>query len=370
MRNKNLLVFVIFITVTYRLFAVSPELKKCLPTEWKQITALTENEQQAFKQNNWSLIEEIYKKYPAENFAKNKNPFSIDNKENIKVYSEQFGTELYYWIIFNNFEENSLGMNFVRKTANGLQVLARGDYNIVVFNSKGEGYLYCQTITLIKSNKKLKAILSTTCSIDSSCDGKTLYTKCKGQYQGNCSAEFFFIKDINENDLFPANKDKLDKIRIDAAPFLWDKDNPLHYAIHNAFDGNSSTSYVENTENDLMNIEFVIPNCWKSICTSISLNNGYSLTEDIYFSNNRIKKAEFYNYRIKKYSNPWSKKIMDLQDGILDNQFFEIENAEPSNRFELEITQLYNGNLFNDTCLSEFNIKLTEKGWLFGDVNE
>lgn len=43
-------------------------------------------------------------------------------------------------------------------------------------------------------------------------------------------------------------------IFIEDSDYLWDENNPLKYSLFNAFDVDFSTSYVENTEYDLMKI--------------------------------------------------------------------------------------------------------------------
>ena len=132
---------------------------------------------------------------------------------------------------------------------------------------------------------------------------------------------------------------------------------PFIYTIDKSFDGNFSTSYVENTKDDLMEFEFLF---YKDlIIKGFAFVNGYAENRDIYLKNNRIKTVKIIS---EDKESPYEKSF-DLEDNDLNYQVF---NCTPNKFYKLKImvTNIYPGSKFNDTCLAEINI-LTDNGWLF-----
>lgn len=125
---------------------------------------------------------------------------------------------------------------------------------------------------------------------------------------------------------------------------MWDLKKPLKYGLQNAFDGNPATSFVENTEDDLMKI-----NVWLGKPTDkMAIINGYAANQKLYSFNNRIKEIGGY---------------FQLSDSVLDYQFI------PCRSTNIPFTAKYNGEKYNDTCLAELTFYY-EGEWLFGDVYE
>ena len=52
-------------------------------------------------------------------------------------------------------------------------------------------------------------------------------------------------------------------------------------------------------------------------------------------------------------------------DGYLSYQFIDT----PKKPQWVIVTDIYKGEKYNDTCIAELNVK-TDKGWLFGDIDE
>jgi hypothetical protein len=138
-------------------------------------------------------------------------------------------------------------------------------------------------------------------------------------------------------------------IRIESSSCLIDPDIPLRYSLQNAFDGDPATSYVENTEDDLMQIWVYIKSDDLIRCAII---NGYAQNMTLYKNNNRIKSLWVDNY------------TTELHDNILSYQF--LNNAYKC----LYISDIFKGAKYNDTCLAEYNVYIRETGWLFGDIDE
>lgn len=94
-------------------------------------------------------------------------------------------------------------------------------------------------------------------------------------------AKVFWSEDFSRIDLASGNV-KSD-ITIDCSKPLIDEKDIFRYTIQNAFNKNPSTSYVEDTEDDLMYVCAIKPKI-----TKFAIINGYAANESLYFSNNRI----------------------------------------------------------------------------------
>ena len=96
----------------------------------------------------------------------------------------------------------------------------------------------------------------------------------------------------------------------------------LKYSIQNAFDGNPATSYVENTEDDLIRIAISA----EGVFDKVRLINGYAKNKELYYSNNRIKTVSSEFDSESEDMVEWGQKLTDknerfpVQDGILTNQ--------------------------------------------------
>ncbi|MBP3607127.1 MAG: hypothetical protein J6J11_02245, partial [Treponema sp.] len=104
--------------------------------------------------------------------------------------------------------------------------------------------------------------------------------------------------------------------------------------------------------------------CYDSIVKKIAIINGYASDKITYNNNNRIKTVSrtIYDHDGK---NIIEKKLLSLKDDILDYQIFEW-NCDTV--FDVDL--IYNGTKYNDTCLAEINFYTTDKGWIFGEIDE
>ena len=196
------------------------------------------------------------------------------------------------------------------------------------------------------------------------------------------TAEYYLFDDVINNAVEVDGKikyikdyDKIPFVKISTDQPLIDSKRPFMYTIQNAFDGNPATAYVENTDDDLFEIEFSFYLSKKYITvTSFMLINGYAASEKLYKSNNRIKKFYFPSYRID--SNNENKEILRdkfwktykdlyLQDSAIPFTL-EIPRLRFSN-FTFKVSELISGDKYNDSCLAEFNINTLEYNSLFGD---
>ena len=196
------------------------------------------------------------------------------------------------------------------------------------------------------------------------------------------TAEYYLFDDIINNAVEADGKikyikdyDKIPFVKISTDQPLIDSKRPFMYTIQNAFDGNPATAYVENTDDDLFEIQFSFYLSKKYVTvTSFMLINGYAASEKLYKSNNRIKKFYFPSYRID--SNNENKEILRdkfwktykdlyLQDSAIPFTL-EIPRLRFSN-FTFKVSELISGDKYNDSCLAEFNINTLEYNSLFGD---
>ena len=140
---------------------------------------------------------------------------------------------------------------------------------------------------------------------------------------------------------------------------LIDSTNPFKYSAQNAYDGDPATSYVEDSENDLFEIRFNF-NPYRSLysekkVSGLNLINGYSSSEILYKTNNRIKKIEYGSINTPMTST-CSDNYLKNQSIIFDHSIF---------RLTLRIINVYPGEKYSDTCLAEINLDFEDKSSLF-----
>ena len=130
------------------------------------------------------------------------------------------------------------------------------------------------------------------------------------------------------------------------------------YTIQNAFDGNPATAYVENTDDDLFRISIVWNNkeFSENAVQSIKIINGYAKNKSLFFANNRIKEINHYAWKNEKME---SIAIADHDYDICINLM------EGSGTFS--VIDVYSGEKYSDTCISEIDYYFVTSGWLFGN---
>jgi hypothetical protein len=243
------------------------------------------------------------------------------------------------------------------------------------------GYIYrINTVQIIEGNEQAKGFIQYVNA--TKIDEKFKYIDIeKGQLKGSVYGFYFLFKDEPEDiqlyaeNIFNMIPKNWNSIRISASDFLWDKDNPLKYGLQNAFDGDPATSYVENTDDDLMEIGIQSAKIFteNTFCTTVAVINGYSSTFNLYKKNNRLKKAIFYSCLWKtknENDNPWLHNELVFNDDSIESQIKMIPVKEGCYNYSFTVTDIYSGTSFNDTCLAELNMRFNTLGWLFGDINE
>lgn len=128
---------------------------------------------------------------------------------------------------------------------------------------------------------------------------------------------------------------------------LIDSQRPFMYTINNAFDGNTSTSFVEDTDDDKLFISFNLKNAIQ--CSKMKIINGFGKNEQYYL----------YNNRVKSISNIKDGKNITLNDNTREFQIIDYYS------FNLFVNELYKGSKYSDTCIAELDFMTTKNKWLF-----
>ena len=158
-------------------------------------------------------------------------------------------------------------------------------------------------------------------------------------------------------------------IHIECSKPLIDEKDTFKYTIQNAFDKNPATSYVEDTDDDLMYISFGLsyknskgkPEMVNN--KKIAIINGYAKNYDLYKNNNRVKEinGDIYSNGELLFKH---KETLFLDDFKFDYQVFDWEPRE-----SFSVQNIYKGSKFNDTCIAEIDFCNKKSGWLFGGLN-
>lgn len=180
------------------------------------------------------------------------------------------------------------------------------------------------------------------------------------------TAEYYRFDDIIENASekcgnvkYLGDYNNIDYVLIEASQPLVDSKRPFMYTINNAFDGNTGTAYVENTDDNLLYIKVFKNN--KEKVTHLLVVNGYSGSEKLFYQNNRIKSVEDYYYT------EYGTKIIHSENIITIEDKYIISQLIPWNSTCFAVSSIYKGNSFDDTCISELDFKLETDDFIFGD---
>ena len=389
---KRLITFVSIVVMGLSVFAQAPELKNIMPNSWEKLARLSEQEEKEFL-NQQQVINDI-ENIKSESWAA---PEYIINEK--RVYKEIANNVEFYRVLTCNYDmtdflnaeykDTSVSKDDYEKYMHqriqqtiyvkqkGKEISKIWDleykvYGIAEGNMETEGceYFVFYDFLIKELNKNEIGFFITEANIGYKRHTEPNkfyieYAKTKNQKAGRSKCEFRCVK--NKEDFVKAFSDKARRVRIDASDFLFDSKCPLKYSIQNAFDGNPATSYVENTEDDLIRIAISA----EGVFDKVRLINGYAKNKELYYSNNRIKTVSSEFDSESEDMVEWGQKLTDknerfpVQDGILTNQ---IVNYFTNGYFF--VSDVYKGESFNDTCLAELDFCKKDGNWIFGDINE
>jgi len=327
------------------LYAEAPELRNVMPNSWRKVTKLTVNEERRFINENKVLFDMMKTVLTDSNERANN---ALPDPNFFFIYMQTTGNDIFFRIICTDIETPqflSPQVCFVQFLVYKNRLVCSGYYNIAHFAMDVHNIF--ESIDVIIYKDTVKGVLL----------GSVLYNKSdylKKQMKGFTICSYLFmddlIKNINSKNTYLV--ENCQYIQINASNCLVDPNIPLRYSLQNAFDGDPATSYVENTEDDLIELEF--SDIFRlGYINKIAIINGYAENPSLYKENNRVK-------RIKRGDDEIS-----IIDGYLSYQFIDT----PKKPQWVIVTDIYKGEKYNDTCIAELNVK-TDKGWLFGDIDE
>ena len=343
-------------------FSQAPELKNMMPNSYQKLTRLSEREERAFMESE-AAIKAVS---AIDNYHIKQKPLS---ELHYQVFAEtDCGLQFYRLLVSEspleaaytaeyksktitadeNLSENTVfQIVFIKTKTNALQKIGLFPYaDKWTTQGKTEGFTF-NDLMIKTLNKSEIGFFVTEVSVGFLVDRSKLdenkvkidYYTCKNQIAAY-NRTWFSKYHIDES-ITGASKDSID---IQASDCLFDAKCPLKYSIQNAFDGNPSTSYVENTEDDLMKVDVWLG----QVVDKMGIINGYAQSNELYNANNRIKQIENY---------------FELEDNKLSYQFI------PCRGTNISFTSFYKGNKYNDTCIAEINY-FFDKKWFFGDIDE
>ena len=192
------------------------------------------------------------------------------------------------------------------------------------------------------------------------------------------------VKDATEAFVLLLNQDYEIIDSIVSTSFLKEKGKPDdYYAPWRANDNNKNTAWVAGKKGGIgekiyIKITGIRVDYFRPLVIDFNIINGYVASEELFNFNNRVKKAKltiyeaswdlcggFYSTRLSDLAvNNYM--IIDLPD-TRDAQKIRMKipaiksNATRGYAYlfiaELEILEIYKGKKYNDTCISEFNVK-------------
>jgi len=123
----------------------------------------------------------------------------------------------------------------------------------------------------------------------------------------------------------------------------------MFFDPRNAFDGSLQTAWSEGKTDGPGIGEYILVNLPQYMrITSVSIVNGSTRSEESYKSNARVAK-------LKISTNDGKETIIDLEDGIMDFQTRDVDLT--GNNVKFEISDVYKGEKYSDTCISEIKIE-------------
>ena len=378
---KNIIAALAGLFVCASAFAEAPELKNMMPNSWKKLKRLSEAEERAFLQNE--TVRSESQKWIEEEFSRKKY-----NKVNIRVYSEiDSGLEFYRVLICNDDFRNFLNTEYRNTTMTqeecdrfrsmrllqiafmkdrennmrNIKVLSYRDHG--ASNSKWEGFGFNDLMIKPLNDVEIGFFVTEVTTgfyLEGEGDKVDIIYGKKKQQQVGGNSTWFSKYDIKDDIASAWSKEGID---IQASSCLFDPKCPLRYSIQNAFDGDPATSYVENTEDDLMDIDF--QGLRQRVIVGLAVINGFASNENLYYSNNRMADFQYNSSSKTDYINN-----LKLRDHTIGYQKFEGCFPNAPLYISSGVTEIYKGSKYNDTCIAELNFICSDGNYLFGEINE
>ena len=179
----------------------------------------------------------------------------------------------------------------------------------------------------------------------------------------NHKAAIYWREDFSTADLRNTYSNRAD-IYIDCSKPLVDEKDTFKYTIQNAFDKNPATSYVEDTEDDLMYIEAICPKI-----TKFAIINGYAKNQELYKANNQILEVADEWSENSKYPLDELTGANNCYQLKKDTLIYQIIDYKTFSNGCIFVSRIQKGEKYSDTCIAELDFFHEIDGWLFGGIN-
>jgi len=335
----------------------APELMNVMPNSWWKLTRLTEAEKHVFLEKNTDAFMQI------ENLMRNEDMgwgWLDDNRyEYYSIFEQKVGSDTFYRVLVtssNNPDFMSRSARFVQFLVYQDNILASGFYNSLYYTQTDVIGAF-QSIDIIYYAEKIKGILVTRLQMAGVSDNNSntwdvSAIRANGQITGFSQSQYYLMNDLLKGSFLP--------IEISASNCLVDPDIPLRYSLQNAFDGNSSTSYVVNTEDGdgLLEITITGTSNMRLSIKRIAIINSCAKNMLSSENKNRIKTVSLFSFADMDFH------TVELTDDTLEWQIIE------SDEIGFSVAEVYSGARYHNTIVVGFNLYSEYYGWLFGDIDE
>lgn len=363
---KRKIAFIIIGLWIAKFFALTPHINKGRIEELTLIQGidelkLSEKELKDINKEFFGVLE-VNKEFPP--------VMEVDSSASVQIYKQTFDetNEIIYRVISYTTEGEPL---------NRFGIFQKGYYSngkkkpTLIFAEfyDTEATVFGQSVTSVKYNYNFMPVIKRNKIAGIMIYGIEQFDKLNSIVEDEGSTKILYHKaavywkdDFSIADLRKSNRAD---IYIDCSKPLIDKKDTFKYTIQNAFDKNPSTSYVEDTDDDLMYISF---GSQKQL-EKIALINGYAVNEKLYKMNNRIKDIACESIGDKNYEIVINNRF-NLKDSIYTYQILELKTMSGYSCIpSVIIESYYQGSNYSDTCIAEVDYLFQKDGWLFGGTN-
>lgn len=132
---------------------------------------------------------------------------------------------------------------------------------------------------------------------------------------------------------------------ISASSNLASQGNTTYYA-RNVIDGNPGTAWIEGASDSGIGEKIFFKSSSEQKVSHLQIMNGYCKSEDLYMKNNRVKSIRIVFSDGTSIDRTLSDKYANYDLIVLTEPVF-------CNEFYIEITDVYRGTHYDDTCISE-----------------
>ncbi len=244
------------------------------------------------------------------------------------------GEDIFYRLIFTEKQNPDFSLpdcKFVQVLIYNNKIAAVGSYNIKMnislVNYEQKLYALFYSIDIVEVSQKAIGIMLSRVAVPVNKDSNFTGIQNNQPY-GEVELSYLEMSQLKDIDFkaayegygiacFPYDN----ALSVYASPCLVDNSIPLKYGLQNAFDHNHSTSYVENTKDDLINIYFFKNGPELFTISAFAVINGYAQNSTLYYNNNRVKKIG----STTKFNGSWDNfRIMELKNNYIERELAEI----------------------------------------------